>query len=416
MNLPRFAKIKQELPRPVVSDIPSKIINELGKINLGLRIKPGQRIAITAGSRGIRNIVVILRTLVEAVKAAGADPFIVGAMGSHGGGSAEGQEKILASLGITEKNVGCPVLTTAEVVEIGRTSRGVKVFCDINAWQADGIIVCNRIKPHTTFHGPVESGLVKMMAVGLGKKEGASFIHRVGPDKIASALLEIGEIFLHSKKVVAGVGIVENGYDETALIQATLPEDLIQTEMCLLKEAYRLMPRLPVEKLDFLVVKEMGKNISGTGMDVNVIGRMRIAGVPEPAKPLVARIVVLDLTEESHGNATGIGLADITTEHLVKKINREVTYLNCLTSGNVQRAMLPIIMPDDQKAIEAAIKSLAAGDPTGLRGAIIKNTLELEYLWVTENLAEELIQGGQVELVDPVRPLDFQDGFLVLDL
>ncbi len=416
MNRLSFVKIRQIFPRPVVQDVRARVLSEMERIGFRARVKPGQRVAITAGSRGIKNITAILGALVEAVRTAGAEPFIVGAMGSHGGGTAEGQQQVLASLGITREALGCPVLTATEVVEMGETPRGVKVFCDVNAWNADGIIVCNRIKPHTTFHGPVESGLMKMMAVGLGKVKGASFIHRLKPEQIARTLIDIGQVFIQSGKVVAGVGIVENSCEDTAIIEAATPGEILEVERRLLQEAYRLMPRLPVEELDFLIVREMGKNISGTGMDTNVIGRTRMIGVPEPPRPFIARIIVLDLTGESHGNATGIGLADITTRRLVEKMDRRATYLNCITSGNVQRAMLPIIMPDDRAAIEAAVASLNAGETVNhLKGAMIKNTLELEYLWVTENLARELSQRTDIEVVGPPGPLVFREGNLVLE-
>ncbi|MGB9826179.1 MAG: hypothetical protein ACPLRU_05860, partial [Desulfofundulus sp.] len=359
MNRLRFVKIRQIFPRPVVHDIRDRVLREMERINFRKRIKPGQRVAITAGSRGIKNITIILKAVVEAVRMAEAEPFVIGAMGSHGGGTARGQEEILTSLGITRETLGCPVLTSAEAVEIGQTPGGIKAFCDVNAWDADGIIVCNRIKPHTSFHGPVESGLMKMMAVGLGKVKGASFIHRVSPMEISTTLIDIGEIFIRSGKILAGVGVVENSYDDTAIIEAAAPEEILDMERRLLAEAYRLMPRLPVDRLDFLIVREMGKNISGTGMDTNVIGRIRMVGVPEPASPLITRIVVLDLTGASHGNATGIGLADFTTRRLVDKMDRQKTYLNCITSGNVQRAMLPMVMPDDRAAVEAAMESLA---------------------------------------------------------
>ncbi|MDQ0287372.1 hypothetical protein J2Z49_002493 [Desulfofundulus luciae] len=416
VNHLRFVKIRQIFPRPVVPDIRVRVLEEMDRINFREMVRPGQRVAITAGSRGIKNITTILSALVEVVRAAKAEPFVVGAMGSHGGGTAQGQKQVLASLGITGETLGCPVLTAAEVVEIGETPRGIKAFCDVNAWGADGIIVCNRIKPHTTFHGPVESGLMKMMAVGLGKVKGASFIHRVRPEEIASTLIDIGQVFIRSGKVWAGVGIVENSYDDTAIIQAAAPGELLEMEQRLLTEAYRLMPRLPVDRLDFLIVREMGKNISGTGMDTNVIGRTRMIGVPEPHSPFIARIVVLDLTAASHGNATGIGLADITTRRLVEKMDRKTTYLNCITSGNVQRAMLPIVMPDDRSAIEAALASLTAGEAVDhLQGALIKNTLELEYLWVTESLAGELSQRTDIEVVGPPAPLVFREGNLVLE-
>ncbi|OPX91980.1 MAG: hypothetical protein A4E54_00104 [Pelotomaculum sp. PtaB.Bin117] len=410
-----FVRIRQIFPGPVVDDPYNKVIKEMERINLGARIKPGWRVAITAGSRGINNIGAILGAVVESVGMAGAEPFIIGAMGSHGGGTAEGQKAVLSSLGITREKLGCPVLTSEEVVEIGATPDGIKVFCDINAWRADGIIVCNRIKPHTTFHGPVESGLMKMMAVGLGKTRGATCFHRLEPRRMARALVEIGDVFTRSGKIIGAIGIVENSYEDTAIIEAVSPDKLVEVEERLLEEAYRFIPRLPADKLDFLIVRQMGKNFSGTGMDTNVIGRMRIAGVPEPETPFVARIVVLDLSGVSHGNATGVGLADITTRRLADKMDSRTTYLNCITSGNVQRAMLPIIMPDDRTAIEAAVRSLSADEPLNLKGAVINNTLELEYMWVTGSVADELSGRSDIEIIGAPRRLTFNDGLMVLE-
>jgi len=249
----------------------------------------------------------------------------------------------------------------------------------------------------------------------LGKTRGATCFHRLGPQQMAQFLIETGNFFVRSGKIIAAIGIVENSYEDTAIIEAVSPDRLVEVEKRLLLEAYRLMPRLPVDKLDFLIVRLMGKDFSGTGMDTNVIGRLRMAGVPEPEKPFIARIVVLDLSEASHGNATGIGLADITTRRLVDKMDSRVTYLNCITSGNIQRAMLPVIMPDDRAAIEAAIRSLSTDEPVNLKGAIINNTLELEYLWVTGNVAAELNGRSDIEVAGPPRRLTFNDGFMVLE-
>lgn len=411
----RFVKIKQTFPRPAVADPYSRVLAEMERIGLRSAVRPGRRIAITAGSRGIKNIVPILRALADAVREAGGDPFVVGSMGSHGGGTARGQEEVLESLGISEKAMGCPVLTSSETLETGSTPEGVRAHCDVNAWQAGGIIVCNRVKPHTTFHGPVESGLCKMIGVGLGKAMGASLIHHLGPDRMSRTILDLAGIFIESGKILAGVGMVENAYEDTAIIEACPAGEIPELDRRLLEEAYSMMPRLPVAALDFLVVREMGKNLSGTGMDTNIIGRIRIAGVPEPERPFIRRIAVLDLTAESHGNASGIGLADITTSKLVEKTDFGATYLNCLTSGNVQRAMIPITMPDDREAVRAVLQSFSGIPAETLRGAVIKNTLELEQLWVTENLITELKGREDIVPVSGPRPLSFRGGALCLD-
>ncbi|MCL5046713.1 MAG: nickel-dependent lactate racemase, partial [Actinobacteria bacterium] len=317
--LPRMVTLRRRFPQPRLEDVAAAVTQGLERLNLGDRVAPGGRVAITAGSRGITNIVTILASAVTFLKALGVEPFIVGAMGSHGGGTAQGQREVLQSLGITPDTVGAPVLTSDEVVALGETAGGHTVYCDKSAAEADGILVVNRVKPHTAFRAPNESGLMKMLTVGLGKHPGASSVHRLGPREIGEAIREMARLVLSAGKVVGGLAIMENSKEETAKIQGLRPEEIEAGEQALLVEAKALLPKLPVEDIDVLIVDEMGKNYSGTGMDTNVIGRWRIQGVPEPDSPRVSRLVVLDLSESSHGNATGIGLADFTTRRLVSK-------------------------------------------------------------------------------------------------
>lgn len=383
-SLPVFFRVRQIFPRPLVEDIPRAVEGELCKLRE--RVVPGARIAVTAGSRGIRNIAVILREVCRVLRGWGASPFLVAAMGSHGGGTESGQREVLASLGITEESVGAEIVATTDVVELGVTASGLPVYCDRVAWESDGILVVNRVKPHTSFRGPVESGLLKMLCVGLGKARGASLFHEAGPAGMAQRVLEMGRVFLASGKVVGGLAIVENAYDETARLVALAPEEIESREPSLLQEARDLMPRIPVGEADLLVVKWMGKNYSGTGMDTNVIGRFQLEGLPEPERPRFRRIAVLDISPESEGNATGIGLADFTTRRLVEKIDRASTYLNCLTTGFVHRAKIPMYFDRDVEIFEAAARSLGVEDGRALRVVCIENTLHVEEFWVSEPL------------------------------
>ncbi|WP_202820020.1 lactate racemase domain-containing protein [Calderihabitans maritimus] len=405
-GLPSFVKVKQILPRPKVEDIEVEVARELEKINLPEIVKPGHMIAVTAGSRGIANIDRILKSVCQKIKEAGGRPFLVAAMGSHGGGTAEGQRKILSKLGIREENLGVPVLVSDQVVQLGCTSSGFPVYCAREAVEADGLVVVNRVKPHTAFRGENESGLLKMMAVGLGRVPGATVVHRLGPGEMARTIPEIAREMLTRLPVLFGLAIVENGYEETAIIKAIRPEQFQEEEKKLLQEARKLLPQLPVNSLDLLIVKEMGKNFSGTGMDTNVIGRWRVFGIPEPDVPHIRRIVVLDLSPQSHGNATGIGLADFTTRRLVKKINFEATYLNCLTTGFVQRAMLPMVFESDREAIDVAVRSLHM-DAGQVRALLIDNTLHLQELYASETLLPELAERADLRVEKEAFPLRF---------
>jgi hypothetical protein len=336
-------------------------------------------------------------------------------MGSHGGATAEGQRSLLAHLGITEESVGVPVLTDMEVVELGRTPDGLIAYCDRHAAEADQILVVNRIKPHTGFAEPFGSGLLKMLAVGLGKVPGASQIHRQGPAQMATAIEAIARVFLESGKILGGIAIIEDAHDQIAKIVAVRPEEMIDKERELFREAKALMPRLPVDDLDLLIVDEMGKNYSGSGMDVNVIGRWRLPGMPEPATPHVKRIVTLRLSPESEGNAQGVGLADFVTRRLVQTIDPAATYMNAITSTFVERAFIPITLPSDREAIETALASLAISDPSQARIARIRNTLHLDEVWLSPPLLAEVAGRPDIE-VGPPAALRFGDDGTLLDL
>ncbi|MDQ3793404.1 MAG: nickel-dependent lactate racemase [Actinomycetota bacterium] len=413
MEFPKVVKVRQDFPRPRVDDVGAALSEQCAREEIRARIEAGAEVAITAGSRGIAGIDRILRSLVEILKEAGASPFIVPAMGSHGGATAEGQVEILRSLGVTEESVGAEIRSSMEVVEIGETRSGVPVFMDRLASEADGIVVVGRIKQHTDFRSDVESGLFKMSSIGLGKHAQALALHAHGVKGIRDYMVEAGEKVFASGKVLFGVGIVENAYEETAIMEAIPPERVAEREAELLRESADLMPRLPVSDIDVLFVDELGKNFSGTGMDTNVVGRFRILGVEEPESPSAKYLIVGDVSEASHGNALGIGLADFTTRRLFEKVDHEAMNQNVLTSTFVERAKIPMVMENDREALVATLRCNWGVEPEDTRFVRIPNTLHIRYVYLSENLLEEAVANGNVEVVEDAAELAFdEDGNL----
>jgi hypothetical protein len=383
MNLPKMVEVKQMIKQPRLEDPIGEVHKELKRKKLGDKILKGQRIAITAGSRGITNIREILCAVVEEVKAADAKPFIIPSMGSHGGATAHGQVETLRSLGITEESMGCRIVSSMEVEEIGSIG-GTPVYVDRNAFNADGIIVVGRVKPHTDFKGIIESGVMKMIAIGLGKQKGAEMIHHNLYEGYHNLLPAAARLIMGKCRIIMGLALLENAHHETAKIIALEPSEIEAAELKLLEEAKALLARLPFKEIDLLIVEEIGKNISGVGMDTNVTGRFWMPGESDPASPRINKIVVLDLTPETEGNAIGIGLADLTTRRLVDKINYESTFVNCLTQGSCDTGKTPIWLPNDRDAITKA------------RVVRIKNTMELDHLWISCSLLEEVNRSPEV--------------------
>jgi hypothetical protein len=401
MSLPKLIRVQQVFDKTRLEDAAEAVAAGLRRMGIEKKIRPGARIAITAGSRGIQNLVKMTRAAVDTVKALGGRPFIVPAMGSHGGATDDGQKSLLADLGISEATMDCPVLSSVTVEEIGHTPAGVPVYLDKNALNADGIIAINRVKLHTIFRGDVESGLCKILAVGLGKHKGAQQIHRIG---VAPILVESARVILAKAPVLAGVAVLENSRDETMEIHVVPPEQFEATDVALLKRAWQVFPRVPFDPLDALIVDEMGKNISGTGMDTNVIGiGGRMGGKMTMGTPAVATVVVLGLTPEAHGNATGIGLADLTTRRLVDSIDYKSTYTNVITTRLWAGGRLPLIMDTDREAIELAVGDTPADQ---LRLVRIKNTLHLEELEISEALLSDARKIG-LTVLGEARELEF---------
>ena len=388
MAFPKMFRVKQELEGPALHDIPGAVRDTMRSLHLQEKVKPGQTVAITSGSRGVANIDRITRAVVDELKTLGLQPFVCPTMGSHGEATAEGQLKILAHYGITEATMGCPMKSSMEVVEIGKV-KGTTVFCDKNAWGADHIVVVGRIKAHTDFDGEIESGLYKMMAIGLGKQHGAENYHRAGHHYSYGEIFPlVGQAVLDSGHVLCGLGIVENGHDQTAKVQAVLPKDFAAVEKALLKEAKVWMARLPFDKLDLLIVDELGKNISGAGMDPNVTGR---ASVQKPGgKPHIRMLFVRDITPEADGNAIGVGFADMTTKRLVKKINYTAMHMNAITSGVPDAARVPMAFDTDREAIETALGMIGLTLPEQARVVRIKDTLALTEIDCSEALLAEV--------------------------
>lgn len=409
--LPKMIRIRRHYQAPIVENIEASIKVEMAKEQIQTRIKPGMRIAITAGSRGIANIARIITAVVAELKRYGANPFIVPAMGSHGGATAEGQLEVLESLGVTEANCGAPIMSSMETVEIGVTPEGMPVYMDRYAYEADGVVLVARIKLHTDFKSPVgiESGIVKMAAIGLGKHVQALLLHSYGVHGIRDIMPEVGKVVLDSGHIVFGLGIVENASEETAILEAIEPARIYEREQELLKQSAELFPWLPIEDLDILFVDWIGKNFSGTGMDTNIIGRMRIQGTPEPESPRIKYVIAGDLSEESHGNALGIGLADLTTSRLVNKIDRRIMNENVITSTFLHRAAIPIVLDNDRAAIEAALRANWNVPLEQVRLARIYSTLHLEHLYVSEAVYESIRSLSGVKAEGTFEPLAFDE-------
>ena len=407
MSLPKVVRVQQNFDATHITDIPKTVSEQIGKLGLDGRLKPGQTVAITGGSRGVANIAVILRSVVDELRKLGVRPFIIPAMGSHGGGTAEGQRLVLEHYGITESSMGAPIRATMETTQVGETPQGIPVFLDNYALEADHVVVVNRVKPHTDFDGDIESGLCKMMAIGLGKHTGAIQYHRANiKHGYYTVITNVSRVVRANCKILFGLGIVENAYDETAVIEAMLTPEIENSERRLLAIAKSSLARIPFDQGDVLVVDEMGKNISGAGMDTNVIGRNVSQRERAPVKPWFTRIFVRDLSEESYGNAVGIGLADLVSRRLVNKIDYKPTYINAITSTNVEAARVPVTFDTDREAMETAF-STCGNSVEACRMIWIKNTLKLDQFIATEALLDEIGSKPHLKVLERLGELPF---------
>ena len=401
VEFPNVALVGQRIESPpALRSIRDGVREALEAVEL-----PSGSVAIGVGSRGVAGIGEIVAALVEILKEAGAEPFVVPAMGSHGASTAEGQARVLSHLGVSEESVGCPVRATMEAVRIGETPSGVAVFMDRNAYEADSVVVVNRVKPHTAFRGTVESGPTKMLAIGLGKQRGAHSVHSAGWERIHRTIPEAARVAVGSGKVAFGLATVENADEEPCKIVAIPAGGLEEAEAPLLEEAKRNLARLPFDDIDVLVVDEIGKNISGDGADPNVTGRYPTSAAS--GGPSVERMVYLGLTEETGGNANGLGMADVVTERLAASVDRPSTYMNALTSTTPAPVKTPMVMPTDEMAIAAALTMCAGVEPPDARLVRIENTLKLRRLWVSEALLGEVDGDERLEILEAPRPMRF---------
>jgi len=407
---PQVFRIRQKFDAPRVGDVAAAVRNELTRLDLGHRVRPGQSVAVTAGSRGVANIAIILRAIVDYLKGEGAQPFVVPAMGSHGGATAEGQQEVLHRYGVTEASLGCPIRSSMETVLVCQTAEGFPVHFDRNAFEADHVVVCNRVKPHTRFAGDIESGVMKMLLIGLGKCAGATVYHRAIQDYSFGQIIRsvAGEVIKRCR-ILAGLAIVENARDETARIEAVAPEDFERREKELLVLAKEWMAKLPFKHVDVLLIDQIGKDISGTGLDTNVVGRkFDDHKAVEGEYPKVKVIALRGLTEATHGNAVGLGIAEFCRSQLLRETDLHATRLNAITASHLAAAMLPLDYETDREMFDAALSSIGLVETPDARLLWIKNTLALEELDCSAAYLGEARQRPDLEIITPLRdlPLD----------
>ena len=413
-RLPRIFRVRSRFERPRVEDAAATVRSELRRIGVMTSIRTGDRVAITAGSRGIADLPAILGAVVAEVRAAGGQPFLVPAMGSHGGATADGQRRVLQRLGVTESTCGCPIIASMETVVIGNAPLGFPIHFDRAAHEAQHVIVCNRIKPHTTLEGTIQSGLLKMLLIGLGKSRGAYIYHRAILEHRFDAIVQqVAHEVLARCPILAGVAIVENAYDETAVVEAVRPADFVTREPELLRLAYTLMPRLPFDPVDLLLVDRIGKDISGTGLDTSLVGRkhdpssfgrpIETAGASAGAH--VRYIAVRDLTAATEGNAAGIGLVEFCRKRVIDKMDRDKTRLNAITAGHVEAARLPVDFQSDREILETALGSAGLAPLHATRLLWIRDTLGLAEVECSERYWESAARRSDLEILSELRSL-----------
>ena len=416
-EFPLMFRLQQTFQRPRVADVEAETRAQLSRLGLEGSIDRGQSVAITAGSRGIANIDRILKAAVAFLQEIGGQPLIIPAMGSHGGGTAAGQTSVLASYGVTEEYCGCPIRASMDTVVVGEAAEGFPIYFDRIASEADHVLVCGRVKPHTGFAGDIQSGLMKMMLIGLGKHDGATIYHRAIKDfSFGQIVRSVADQVLQRCKIVGGLAIVENAYDETALIEGVPPEEFSSREPELLQLSIQWLARLPFPQADVLLVNEIGKNISGTGMDTNLIGRKyndHVAAADE--YPKIKWIIVRGLTEASHGNATGIGLSEFCLSRVVDAMDDEATRINCVTSGHVTAGMIPARYETDREALAAALATVGLTPPQDCRVLWIHNTLEVVELECSAAYLADVQDRDDLDILGPPRPLPFDSRGMLPD-
>jgi Domain of unknown function (DUF362) len=404
--LPRMVHVRQKFAAPRLASVTQAVVEQFKRPEVRAKVKSGTTVAVGVGSRGIANIAECVKQVIAELKALGAQPFIFPAMGSHGGATAEGQREVLEGYGITESFVGCPIRASMDVVQLGKVD-DMPVYMDKHASEADAVVLVCRVKPHTNFRAPIESGIVKMMTIGMGKIVGATELHTYGMDTFGELLPKAAKFIMSKKNILMGVALVENAADETALIEAVPAEQIFEREPVLQAKAKEMMARICFDEVDVLIVERIGKNISGAGMDPNITGRNN-RFIDWEAKPLVKKIVTLGLTPETHGNACGMGYADVITMRLYKEMDVGFTYANVIASTYLDGAVIPMIMNTDEEAIRLAVKTVVRVKPQDCKIVRIRNTLELVDIHVSEPLlAQVRANPGQFDIVGAPEPLKF---------
>ncbi len=409
ISFPNMVRAQQRIDTSKVEDVKVETKKELQRIHFSNLIQRRDRVGITVGSRGMASIRELLGIIIHEIRAAGGEPFIIPSMGSHGGGAAEGQIQVLQSLGIDEKSMGVPIRASSESERIGTTESGIPVYVNREALaNTDKLVLFNRVKSHTEYSGSIESGIYKMGAIGLGNPQGAKVVHEFALDLgYEKTIVETGRYIIEKLPIQCAIATVENYYYEVSHVKAMLPENILWEEKKLLRIAKANTGRLPFTRIDLLIADEIGKNISGAGLDTNIIGRIMVYGQQEPRKPDIKRIVVLDITDESHGNAIGIGLADFTVKRVRDKIDRKSTYLNCITAQTPEKGRLPLWFNTDRESIGAALLSIGSVKPEEARVVHIKNTEEVRYVEVSESLLKEIEKRGDLEIIGELKPMVF---------
>lgn len=407
IKLPQIMKVSQTFDNTKLDDVEGDLNQKLINKNIKDKIKPGMKIAITGGSRGISSYKELMKTIVSFVKKCGATPFIVPSMGSHGGGTSEGQENMLKKLGITKESVGCEIISSMDVVEVGRTSKDLPVYIDKNAANADGIILLNRVKLHTSFRGKYESGLIKMMAIGLAKRKGADMTHFLRYENMAENLVEVGKIAINNLNIICGVASIENGYNEVADVFVLNKDEILQEEPKILEKSKRLMPRIYLDDIDVLIVNEIGKNISGTGVDTNIVGRFHTNAAS--GGPNTVKLGFLDISEKSGGNGNGMGLADFVSKKFFRKIDFESTYINAITSTEPNSVKLPLVLDNDKYVFQGCVKLCGVKNIQDIKLVIINNTKELDEIYMSKSAFENAVDKSKVKKESELFDIPFDE-------
>lgn len=407
IKLPQIMKVSQIFDNTKLDDVEGDLNQKLIDKNIKDKIKPGMKIAITGGSRGISFYKELMKTIVSFVKKCGATPFIVPSMGSHGGGTSEGQENMLKKLGITKESVVCEIISSMDVVEVGRTSKDLPVYIDKNAANADGIILLNRVKLHTSFRGKYESGLIKMMAIGLAKRKGADMTHFLRYENMAENLVEVGKIAINNLNIICGVASIENGYNEVADVFVLNKDEILQEEPKILEKSKRLMPRIYLDDIDVLIVNEIGKNISGTGVDTNIVGRFHTNAAS--GGPNTVKLGFLDISEKSGGNGNGMGLADFVSKKFFRKIDFESTYINAITSTEPNSVKLPLVLDNDKYVFQGCVKLCGVKNIQDIKLVIINNTKELDEIYMSKSAFENAVDKSKVKKESELFDIPFDE-------